>query len=286
MVDYFRPDTIEDALAARGAPGVRVAAGCTDLFPATTQGTLGGPVLDLTAIPDLRAIGKDDEGWTIGSCVTWTDVIRADLPPAFDMFKQAAREVGSVQIQNAGTVGGNLCNASPAADGVPCLLALDAEVHLRSAHSLRQMPLSDFLQGPRQTALATDELLTAIHVPRAATQGQSAFRKLGARSYLVISIAMVAARLEIQDGRITRAAVSVGACSPIARRLGAVEAALTAAPDLAGARGAISDQMVAAALDPIADIRADAAYRATAAAELVRRVVGDVIDDGRRAYAA
>ena len=103
----------------------------------------------------------------IGARTTWTDLVRHPLPPAFDALKQAAREVGSVQIQNVASVAGNLCNASPAADGVPPLLALDAEVELRSARRARAcLPLGDFILGNRRTALQAGELVTAIRDTR------------------------------------------------------------------------------------------------------------------------
>ena len=133
MNAYHRPETLGDALALLAETPVTLAAGCTDLFPATELQELPGAVLDLTAIADLRGVCTTSEGWRIGATTTWSDLIAADLPPAFDMLKQAAGEVGSVQIQNAGTIAGNLCNASPAADGVPPLLALDAVVEIGRA---------------------------------------------------------------------------------------------------------------------------------------------------------
>ena len=145
-------------------------------------------------------------------------MIAAPLPPAFDALKAAAAEVGSVQIQNAATVAGNLCNASPTADGVPPLLTLDAEVEVWSAHTKRRMPLAAFLVGPRQTALHPTELVAAIHVPKASGAGQSAFFKLGARKYLVISIAMVAVRISVVNGNLRAAAIAMGSCAPVARR--------------------------------------------------------------------
>lgn len=274
---YYRPDRLEDALAVLSQGTATVAAGCTDLFPATEAPQLPGPVLDITGIDDLCGVSRDETGWRIGAATPWSSVVTADLPPAFDMLKLAAREVGSAQIQNAGTVGGNLCNASPAADGVPPLLALDASVELSSAAGHRVLALSDFLCGPRQTALAPGELLTAVLIPEASTTGVSGFCKLGARKYLVISIAMVAARLDIQAGKIAAAALSVGACSPVATRLPSVEAALVGhAPDEAAAH--VSPESVAAALAPIGDIRADAAYRVGAATELLRRVLVQISD--------
>ncbi len=111
-------------------------------------------VLDINGLAALRGIAETDTHWVVGARTTWTDLVRHPLPAAFDALKQAAREVGSVQIQNVASIAGNLCNASPAADGVPGLLVLDAEVELRSAAATRHLPLPDFILGNRRTALA------------------------------------------------------------------------------------------------------------------------------------
>jgi CO/xanthine dehydrogenase FAD-binding subunit len=181
-----------------------------------------------------------------------------------------------VQIQNAGTVAGNLCNASPAADGVPALLILDAEVELLSAAGRRTLPLGGFLTGPRRTARRPDELLTAVLVPKGSAAGRSGFLKLGARKYLVISIAMAAVRLATEAGRIAQAAVAVGACSATAQRIGPVESALVGRRADAALAGAVSDADVAACLSPIDDVRGSARYRAQAAAELIRRTLAQM----------
>ncbi|RKF13493.1 xanthine dehydrogenase family protein subunit M [Roseovarius spongiae] len=262
-------------ILARGP--VTLAAGCTDLFAATGARALPGPVLDITGVDALRCATRDADGVHIGAATTWSDLVAADLPPAFDMLKQAAVEVGSLQIQNAATLAGNICNASPAADGAPCLLALDAEVELASASGARRMPLAAFVTGPRQTALAPGEMVTGLHVPADATRGISRFEKLGARRYLVISIAMVAARLVIEQGRIAGAAIAVGACSAVAVRLTALEAALIGAPADARLAAVVTDALIRPALAPIDDIRADAAYRMDAAAELVRRALAELV---------
>ena len=273
LAAYLRPRTLPEALEALGTGGLRVAAGCTDLFPALRGPSLATDMLDITGIDALRGIAKTETGWRIGATTSWTDLRRADLPPAFDGLKAAAREVGSVQVQNAGTLGGNLVNASPAADGVPCLLTLDAEVELASSRGSRRLALTEFLTGPRQTALAPDELLTAIHVPHAAARGRGAFLKLGARRFLVISIAMVAVRLEIGEGRVHRAALAVGACSATARRLEAAEAALVGRQADGRLAETITADLVAPEIAPIADLRASAEYRAAAAVTLLRRAV-------------
>jgi CO/xanthine dehydrogenase FAD-binding subunit len=272
---YDRPATLPEALAILADAPRTVLAGGTDLYPATTAPELDGPVLDITGLGELRGIREDGEGFRIGACTTWSEVREAPLPPAFDALRAAAAEVGGRQIQNAGTVAGNLCNASPAADGVPPLLALDAEVELASTGGRRRLPLAAFLRGPRATDRRPEELMTAVLVPAGAVRGRSAFQKLGARRYLVISIVMVAARLVIDDGRVREAALAVGACGPVATRLPACERRLAGAP-----AGSLAERIdaaeVAAGLRPIDDVRADADYRIEAAATLLRRALAEI----------
>ena len=270
---YVRPQTIEEATAALSAGDAMAISGGTDVFPAHVGRPIARPLVDLSGIAALRGITETAECFRFGAATSWSMIARASLPPAFDALKAAAREVGSVQIQNRGTIAGNLCNASPAADGVPPLLTLDAEVELASLRGVRRLPLTEFLQGPRKTALAPDELLLAVHLPPHALQGQGAFHKLGARAYLVISIAMAAVRLVTEGGRVADIALAVGACSPVARRLTAVETALRGQP-LGHLAGLIRAEDVTAPLSPIDDVRATADYRLGAAVELVRRAVG------------
>jgi CO/xanthine dehydrogenase FAD-binding subunit len=268
--DYARPQTLTEALRLMADGSWRVLAGGTDLYPGAGP-QLAGPVLDLSGVGELSGISATD-GLRIGAATSWTTIANADLPPALAALQQAARQVGGRQVQNVGTVGGNICNASPAADGVPPLLAMAAEVELVSAVGKRTLPLERFLLGPRHTALGKSELLTAILVPGHGAQGRSAFLKLGARSHLVISIAMVAARLVVQSGRVVEAAVAVGACSAVAQRLLAVETALRGA-DVGAVAERVRSGDVEAALSPIDDVRATGAYRRVAATQLVRQAV-------------
>ncbi|MDP4033086.1 MAG: FAD binding domain-containing protein [Pseudorhodobacter sp.] len=277
MTDYARPMALPEALGLLSAGKMQLLAGGTDIYPALAGASIARPVLDIAALPGLRGITAGPEGLRIGACTTWEDIAQADLPPALAALRQAAVQVGGRQIQHAGTIGGNLCNASPAADGVPPLLVVGAEVELVSARGLRRLALGDFLIGPRQTARAADEVLVAVLVPQAALAGQSRFLKLGARAWLVISIAMVAVRLVVAGGLVVKAALAVGACSAVARRLPEVESALIGAP-LADAATRIVDTAVAAALDPMDDLRGSAVYRAVAAAELLRRAVADIAE--------
>ncbi len=276
---FLRPRTLDEAVAALGTPGVQILAGGTDFFPALGERQVATPVVDITAIPELSGVTIGDSEIRIAGGTTWTEVIRTPLPACFDALKAAAREVGSIQIQNRGTVAGNLCNASPAADGVPPLLALDADVELVSRHGRRRLKLDAFITGNRRTERRPGEILTAVILPRT-IDGPSAFLKLGARRYLVISIAMVAAILADDGaGKVGQARIAVGSCSVVARRLPALEQALVGAPFAAGIGGLV----VPAHLDglsPIDDVRATAAYRRDAARTLVARALERCVAGG------
>jgi N-methylhydantoinase B len=273
MIAYHRPTTLAQALAIRARGPVMLLAGGTDLYPARTArlgwGDPSQPdVLDLSAIPGLDSIAHSEAGWRIGCLVTWSGLAQADLPPLFDGLRAAAREVGGAQVQNRGTLVGNLCTASPAGDGIPGLLALDAVVEIAGAQRMRALPLAQFLTGYRATALRSDEIVTGLLVPHRAG-ARSGFRKLGARHYLVISIAMVAGVLVCDEaGRIAEARLAVGACSAVAQRIPAMEAALlgVALPEAAG----VPRPEHLAQVTPIDDIRASASFRRDAALTLLR----------------
>jgi CO/xanthine dehydrogenase FAD-binding subunit len=273
MPRYAKPHSLEEALALLAEGPWRILAGGTDFYPALGAKPLRENVLDINALSELRGVSDDGDAIVIGARTTWSAIVHASLPLAFDALKAAAREVGSIQIQNVGTVAGNLCNASPAADGVPALMVLDAEIELRSAGTTRRLPLQKFILNNRKTALRPGEMVTAIRVPRASAKGSSAFVKLGARRYLVISIAMAAARLMVgADGRIAEAAVAVGSCSAVAQRLPALEAALVGrVVDNSLASVIVAEHL--AALAPIDDVRGSREYRIEAAREIIARAL-------------
>jgi CO/xanthine dehydrogenase FAD-binding subunit len=267
---YLRPSSLASVMAALGQGQRRIIAGATDYYPALRDGPVIEALLDLTAVDELKHVGLVDDHWVIGATATWQDVQKATLPYSFKALVQAAAEVGSPQIQNRASIMGNLCNASPAADGVPPLLVLDAKIEILSPHGSRIVPLSEFILGNRKTALARNELAARILVPVSSAKGTSAFLKLGARKYLVISIAMVAVRIEVIRGQIAAAAVAVGACSETAQRLPKVEQALQGLSmnDIPSLE--ISPAMLAT-LKPLDDVRAPAAYRLQAVGELIKR---------------
>lgn len=277
MAAYLRPTSIDQALQALARRQLTVLAGGTDFYPARVGRPLDDDVLDITAVAGLRGIEERADHWRIGATTTWRELADSEMPPLFDGLKRAACEVGGAQIQNAGTIAGNLCNASPAADGVPPLLSLDASVELASASGTTLLPLAEFILGNRRTRRAPNELLTAIRVPKPrGSRAAGHFLKLGARRYLVISIVMVAAALECEDdGRIARAGIAVGACSAVAQRLPALEAALLGHRCDERLGDLVSSEHLAA-LTPIDDVRGSAGYRQDAALTLVRRTLDEL----------
>lgn len=288
MVAYHQPTSLDEALRLMAEKTLQVLAGGTDIYPAKATragwGQVGhSDILDISCIPSLRGIARVGGAWRIGALTTWTDMAHTDLPPLFDGLKAAAREVGGIQIQNRGTIAGNICNASPAADGVPGLMALDASVEITSRGNVRVAPIADFIDGYRHTTLARDEIVTAILVPDRA--GRGSFLKLGARRYLVISIVVAAGVLDIApDGIVRDARIAVGACSPVARRLTALER------DLRGKNvGGSPDQLLRpehlAELSPIDDIRASGDYRRHAALQIVRDLLASYYPGSREVAA-
>ncbi len=277
MVKFAQPTTTEDALALLANDQWSLVSGGTDFYPALGSAPPSGNVLDVSKLHTLRTISDDETHWHIGALATWTDIINAGLPASFDALKLAAREVGSIQIQNRATVAGNLCNASPAADGMPPLLCVDTIVRVSSTNGIRDIALKDFVTGNRQTTLHAGEMVIDLLIPKASATGQSSFLKLGTRKYLVISIAMVATRLAVDSNhKITDAALSVGSCSVVAQRLPALEQTLigqTLTADL----GDIVEPPHVTELSPINDVRATADYRYQASAELLRRSIASLV---------
>lgn len=272
---YLRPHRLSDALTALAAQRLTILAGGTDFYPTRVGKPVDVDILDITRVTDLRGIRDMGNVYRIGATVTWSELIAAPLPPQFDGLKAAACEVGGAQIQNAGTIAGNLCNASPAADGMPPLLALGAQVELTSSTGKRRVPLTEFVYGNRKTLRRPQELVTAIIVPKWRSGSRSAFLKLGNRKYLVISIVMVSVVLAVDDtGRITTCGVAVGACSSAAQRITGLESKLTGQLARGAAGLATHDDLNG--LSPIDDVRGSAVYRADAALTLVRQAIEQV----------
>jgi len=287
---WLQPVDLDQALAQLQRAPTTVLAGGTDLYPAVVGGSLRGPVLDLSALTPLQQMSmmqipersdpsRSVPGLKIGAGMTWSRLLDSPLPEGLQALKMASREIGGVQVQNRGTIGGNLCNASPAADSVPVLLALDASVELRSSRATRILALSKFITGNRRTVLAPDELLTAVLVPLPAPRTRSLFLKFGHRRYLVISAVSVAisARFD-KHRRLEHCAIAVGACSAVPTRLPGLERRLAGIgqDDLSVLSGQPIDAKLLEELTPIDDMRGSADFRRELAGRLLARGLSEM----------
>jgi len=255
----FEPKSVGDALALLRDEGPLVPlAGCTDLYVSLNFGTLRETrFLDLWRLSTLRQITTRGEVLSIGALATYTDIIKSPLVGRrLPMLVAAAREIGGVQIQNRGTIGGNVANASPAGDTLPVLAAADALVVLRSAAGIRRIPFAEFYTGYRQTVRRPDELIVALEVAR--LRGRQRFRKVGTRAAQAISKVVMAAVV----GSSPR--IAVGSVAPTVLRLRATEAALAAGASIAEAQ-----QLLLEEIAPIDDVRSTAEYRRRVAVNLL-----------------
>lgn len=244
-------------------PEAMVLAGGTDVLVFLEAGAISPPAfLDVWACRDLRTISAD--GRSLGALTTWTDVARCEALPA--ALRECARTVGAVQIQNRGTVGGNIVNASPAGDSLPLWLALDAVFVVESVRGAREIPASAFWQGYRTTALAPDELLVAVRLPEPHPADRLYYRKVGTRLAQAISKVVLGGRLRVEGGVVTDARVALGSVAATPVRARSVEAALVGRaidPDAAAA--------VRADVHPIDDVRSTAAWRLQVSENIIRR---------------
>ena len=270
MTGYVRPATLADAVSARADhPDWMVLAGGTDLMVEAPLRPRPLGIIDLWALPELTGIDRDGDAIRIGAGTSWLEVtanpmIATDAP----ILAAAAREIGALQIQARGTIGGNIATSSPVGDSLPALLALDAELELVSPRGARRLPYADFATGYRKTLLAGDELVAAIRLPRPLPGTWFGWRKVGTRRAQSISKVMAAAALTIEGGTITRARFGLGAVADRPIRAPAAEAAA-----VGGRRDqATADKVAAAAvasITPISDVRSTASYRL----ELVQRLL-------------
>jgi xanthine dehydrogenase small subunit len=264
----LQPRSLSDALRMLRDEGPLVPlAGCTDLYVALNLGTLG-PMrfVNLWQLDALRVIELRGDVLSIGALSTYTDIIRSPLiRRRLPMLASAARDVGGVQIQNRGTIGGNVANASPAGDTLPVLAAADAAVVLQSADSGRRVPFMAFYTGYRQSVMRSDELITALEAPR--VPGRQWFRKVGTRAAQAISKVVMAAVAPAGDGQ---PRIAIGSVAPTVVRLPETEAALAG-----GASIAVAQRVLLEEIAPIDDVRSTAEYRARVAANLLARFWND-----------
>ena len=276
------PRTLDEAFgllaeaASNGTEPLTPIAGGTDLMVRIT-GEIGEPparLIDLSRLGELRGIAADGDAITIGALTTYTEIRRsAACSEHVPSLVEAAATIGAAQIQNRGTLGGNIANASPAGDTLPVLLALDAEIVVGGARGERAIPAADFWTAYRQTALAPDELIVRVRIPLAGGR-EERFRKIGTRRAQAISKVVMA--VAWRDGEATwrdvRVALGSVADRPI--RAAAAESALEGAqptPETAD----LAAETLASEINPIDDVRSTADYRRVVAARILHRIVRD-----------
>lgn len=261
-LDLRRARSLDEALQLMRDDPRTPLAGATDLFVSLNFGTCRDRrFLDLWGVEELRGVEERGGRLSIGALTSFSALARSPLVARWlPMLVEAARLVGGVQIQNRGTLGGNIANGSPAGDSLPVLAAVDAELVLRSVESERRVPLTGFYTGYRTNVLRPDELIVAIEVPP--VQGRQWFRKVGTREALAISKVVVAA-VRAPDGT---PRIALGSVAPTVVRAGRTEAALRAGADADAAVATLQSEIA-----PIDDIRSTAAYRRLAAGNLLKR---------------
>jgi CO/xanthine dehydrogenase FAD-binding subunit len=278
-MEFFSPGDWQEALEIKAAhPGARPIAGGTDMMVELNfDHDRPEAVIDLTRVPDLREWGPENGRLRVGAGVTYTRIIE-ELGDRLPGLAMASRTVGSPQIRNRGTVGGNLGTASPAGDGLPPLYASDAEVEVASTGGTRRIPVTEFITGPKRNLLRSDELISAFYMPQAT--GPQQYAKIGTRNAMVIAVCAFGLALDPEEKRVG-ACVGSAAPTPVRARYaeGFIEGVLQEG-GLWESRAKIDDaalrrfgEAVEMAARPITDVRGTAAYRVHAVGVLARRTL-------------
>jgi xanthine dehydrogenase iron-sulfur cluster and FAD-binding subunit A len=261
---YWRPTSLQMLLGSIGSigPGSAIVAGGTDLMVQQEHRLRELSLIDISAIEELSGIEDRGECIWVGATTRWTEIRNSELLKRWTpLLPVVAAEIGGIQIQNWATIGGNIVNASPAADGLAALHVHDVEVVANSESGIRSVPIREFVKGPRKTDLRPGELLTGIHLPKAEARGRriAFFEKVGSRKAQTITKGSVAFQGWWKDGRLSEVRVALGAVGPTVIRATDAERSLEddCSPD--GLRRA--SELVSAAAQPIDDIRSTAKYR-------------------------
>ena len=282
--DYVAPRSLADALRVLASGPATALAGGTDLMPQSRAGRVrfAPTLLNVQGIDELRGVARDPGGVQIGALTTITSLLEDPLiRDRAPVLHTACDHFASSQIRNAATLGGNICNASPAGDTLVPLLVLGASVVLASAGPegivKRRLPLAEFLVGPGRTARRTDELLVAVQAPLPPAGWVDRYLKFGARPALDISAIALAVGGTLREGRLEDARIAFGAVAPTAIRASEAERVLSEGP-LDRARIDRAVEAADATIRPISDVRASDWYRRELVHNLLRRVLNDVCD--------
>ncbi len=280
MTAYLRPRTLEEALSARAQnPSFTVLAGGTDLLVNAPHKPEPAGLLDVFGLPGMCGIEAEGGELRIGAAATYRAILEdARVRELVPCLWEACREVGAVQIQARGTIGGNLVTSSPVGDTLPALLALDAVIELASVRGVRKVAYGQFCTGYRKTLLATDELVVAVRLPRPAPGTRQHWRKVGTRKAQAISKVALAAAARVEGGVVVEPRIALGAVAATPIRARAAERVLAGArPDAATA--ASVEAALAAEIHPISDVRSTEGYRRDVAARLAARFVLSLSED-------
>jgi CO/xanthine dehydrogenase FAD-binding subunit len=273
--DFHAAETLDDLHRLLAETGGRVIAGGTDVLVQLQRGVFSATCLvDASRVHGLRFITEGADGIHIGALTTYADILASPLlRDAAPALVEAASTVGAPQTRSRGTLGGNIANASPAADALPPLLTLNAQVRLTSSQGERVLPLSEVVCGPHQTCLRPDEIIHSVSFTRVPGPSGAAFLKLGNRNGMAIAVVNVAVVLVLAtDGKIAEAHVALGAAAPTPVRSFHAEAVLVGERPTEDVIAAAA-QAVPADIAPISDIRGSADYRSHAARHLVSRAL-------------
>ena len=284
-MEFFRPKSWQEALEIKAAyPDALPIFGGTDVMvDINFDRVRPGGVLDLTQVPEIREWGEEDGRLRVGAGVTYTRVI-VELGDRLPGLAMASRTVGSPQIRNRGTVGGNLGTASPAGDALPPLYVSDAEVELASTEGIRRVPVTEFVTGPKGNSLDPNELIAAFHVPEA--EGPQQYAKIGPRNAMVIAVCSVGLALHPERRRV---GICLGSAAPTPVRAKEAEEFIESVLEWES-REEIDEaalkrfgELAQMAADPISDARGTAAYRTHAVGVLARRTLEWAWDEYRGA---
>jgi CO/xanthine dehydrogenase FAD-binding subunit len=258
-MDVHTPHTLDEVLRLKAEqPGARFVQGGTDVLVELNFDRSRPPALiNLNEVAELRGFSRENGTLVLGSGLTYAEAMRGVVAEELPALAEASRTVGSPQIRNRGTLGGNLGTASPAGDAIPPLLVGAAELELASVRGRRRLPLSEFLLGVKRNALEPDEIITAVRV--SPSRARQTFMKVGPRNAMVISVCSLALEVDREHGRLRAA---FGSAAPTVRLVAAPLEAAESFP-----------QQVAAAASPIDDVRGTAAYRRHALQVLTRRAL-------------
>lgn len=249
--------------------GAKPLAGGTDLLVAIRKGTEApNSLVYVGELPELRVLREEEEGLEVGAALTHAELLSHPATERFPILRAVLRTIGSPAIRAMGTLGGNIVTASPAGDSLVALYLLEARVRLISAEGERELPISEFIVGPRKTALRRGELVRSVFLPWLSGEPQSFFRKVGRRRALIIAIASLGALVWVRDGRVERARLALGSVAPTVLRPREVEEALVGRPlDPAAWEDLVPK--LSQATQPISDLRASAEYRRKVAGRLL-----------------